>query len=204
MQTLTTETSTGTALHKEAQRLRWFLGAFERHQNLIERETGIHFRTSRADLTDAFADWLSDFERQKPVDPRSNTAYVGFAAGLMLRALIRHNPSLVQSRADKASESNPAHFWPEGYLYVAFCLGVRGEVLRADYGEQQHPSEDLTDLRTWWSFRENTAQDPSLAIGFLDLFAGCEPAWTSPQIFRANPARRPGTDRLETTRRHLS
>lgn len=204
MKSLTTETGTGTALHKEAQRLRWFLAAFERHQGLIERETGIHFQTSRADLTDAFADWLRDFERQKPVDPRSNTAYVGFAAGLMLRALIRHNPSMAQSRADKASDNDLAQFWPEGYLYVGFCLSVRGEVLRADYGEQQQPGEELNDLRTWWSFRENTAQDPSLAIGFLDLFAGCEPAWTSPQIFRAKGPAPRGSDRLETARRHLS
>ncbi|MHA7889401.1 hypothetical protein [Roseicyclus sp.] len=98
----------------------------------------------------------------------------------MLRELIRHNPSMAQSRADKAPDNDLAQFWPEGYLHVGFCLRVRGEVLRADYGEKQQPGEELNDVGTWWSFRENTAQDPSSAIGFLDLFAGCEPAWSSP------------------------
>lgn len=203
MQILTPDTDSDLALHKEAQRMRWLFEAYEHQQDLTEREIGVAYRTDRQALTLAFADWLSEFEAQKPADSRRNTAYVGFAAGLMLRALIRHNPSSACSRPKGVPENDPAHFWPEGYLYVAFCLSVRGRVLRSDYGEQQFQSGKLDDLRTWWSFRENTSEDPSLAIGFLDLFAGCEPSWDFPQIFRARPASRPGSDRLGQTRGDL-
>ena len=203
MQILTPEPDSALALHKEAQRLRWLFGAFEHQQHVTEQETGFTYRTDRHDLASAFSDWLKDFEAQKPADSRSNAAYVGFAAGLMLRALIRHTPASVHARPKSVHENDPAHFWPEGYLYVAFCLSVRGQVLRSDYGERQHQSGKLSDLRTWWSFKENTSEDPSLAIGFLDLFAGCEPVWDFPQIFRARPTFRLATGQPDQTGGHL-
>lgn len=203
MQILTTEHHSALALHKEAQRLRWLFGAFEHQQHLTEQETGFTYRTDRHKLALAFADWLKDFEDQKPADSRSNAAYVGFAAGLMLRSLIRLNPSTVGARSKSLHENDPAHFWPEGYLYVAFCLSVRGQVLRSDYGEPRYQSGKLDDLRHWWSFKENTSEDPSLAICFLDLFAGCEPNWDFPQIFRARPAFRLATGQPGQTGGHL-
>ena len=47
---------------------------------------------------------------------------------------------------------------------------------------------DLGDLRTWWSFRENVFEDDSLAIAFLQLFAGVEPNWTTPSLFNPHDA----------------
>ncbi|CAN0599054.1 unnamed protein product, partial [Ectocarpus sp. 12 AP-2014] len=49
----------------------------------------------------------------------------------------------------------------------------------------QSPSAELDDLRTWWSFKENVGEDPSLAIAFLDLFAGDQPEWSTPDIFQS-------------------
>ena len=80
--------------------------------------------------------------------------------------------------------SKPAYFWPEGYLYVSFCLMVRGLVLKEDYDKAQISGDALESIKTWWSFRENIAEDRATAIAFLDLFAGEEPNWTFPQIFR--------------------
>ena len=114
----------------------------------------------------------------------------GFAAGLMLRTLIQHKPVSLVTRPAGADESNPAYFWPEGYLYVAFCLNVRGLVLQTDFHSEQNPSDSLNETRTWWSFRENVQQDPSLAIAFLDLFAGDEPDWSVPELFRTGRALR--------------
>ncbi len=170
-------------VRKSAQRLRWFVGAFEEQVKRTSEETGVRFLIDYSRLSEVFVAWLKDFNAQKPDDPYDRPAYVGFAAGLMLRTLVTIQPLSVESIPDAADETNPAYFWPEGYLYVAFCLNVRGLVLEKDFRAKQLLSADLDDLRTWWSFKENVEEDPSLAIAFLDLFAGDEPKWTTPGIF---------------------
>jgi hypothetical protein len=99
--------------------------------------------------------------------------------------LIRKKPAKVVSRPDGAGRSNPAYFRPEGHLYVAFCLNVRGLVLEMDIHDHQHPSEELNEIRTWWSFKENVAEDSPFTIAFLDLLAGDEPEWETPEFLRS-------------------
>lgn len=182
-------TPAGGPVHKSAQRLRWFLAAFADQVQRTEAETGVAFRSDQAALTAAFVAWLQDFQAQKPADIAEKASYVGFAAGLMLRTLLRHAPVTVVSKPPDADDTHPACFWPEGYLYVAFCLNVRGLVLEHDFHDHQRPGDELGDRRVWWSFRENVARDPSLAIAFLDLFAGDDPDWTMPDQFRRGKAR---------------
>lgn len=172
-------------LHKTAQRLRWFVAEFKTQVSKIGDETGNAFKVDETKLTEVFAEWLKEFISQKPSNPDDNLEYVGFAAGLMLRALIRHQPIRTVSVPDAADKTNPAYFWPEGYAYVAFCLNVRGLVIKADFDHEQHPSAVIDDLRTWWSFKENVEQDPTQAIGFLDLFAGDQPEWTMCGLFKS-------------------
>lgn len=175
---------TAQPLRKSAQRLRWFIEVFEDQVATTERETGNRFAVDRTALTEVFTRWLGDFKAQKPVADADKPAYVGFAAGLMLRSLIRNKPVKLLSRPAGADDTNPAYFWPEGYLYVVFCLNVRGLVLEKDFHFEQHTTSAFNEARTWWSFRENVDEDPSLAIAFLDLFAGDQPEWTLPQLFR--------------------
>lgn len=176
-------------LHKSAQRLRWFVGAFEEQMSRTSTETGNSYAVDQAALGAVFSDWLKSFNAQKPSDSADNPAYVGFAAGLMLRTLIRNAPVRLISEPAGADKTNPAYFWPEGYLYVAFCLNVREMVLESDFNGHQKPGSELTDTRTWWSFKENVEQDATLAIAFLDLFAGDEPEWSMPELFRSGRAR---------------
>lgn len=183
------EAPTVQPLHKAAQRLRWFVRAFEEQTEVIEAETGNRFSVSHEALAKVFAKWLRAFEAQKPHAPDDKLAYVGFAAGLMLRELIAHKPVKLRTCPSGADQSNPAYFWPEGYLYVVFCLNVRGLVLAHDFHHGQQVSPAMDETRTWWSFRENVAEDPELAIAFLDLFAGDAPEWSMPQIFRAGRVR---------------
>lgn len=183
------EAPTVQPLHKSAQRLRWFVRAFEDQAARTEAETGNRFSIDPERLATVFAKWLRAFETQKPQAPDDKLAYVGFAAGLMLRELIAHKPARLQSSPEGADRSNPAYFWPEGYLYVVFCLNVRGLVLDQDFHRGQQLSPLMEETRTWWSFRENVAEDPALAIAFLDLFAGEEPEWSMPQIFRTGRVR---------------
>lgn len=176
-------------LRKSAQRLRWFVEAFEGQVESTQRETGNAYTVDRGALAQVFAEWIKAFEAQKPERTEDYQAYVGFAAGLMLRTLLKIKPVTLADRPETADESNPAYFWPEGYLYVAFCLNVRGLVLEKDFHSPQHLSEALHETRTWWSFRENVSEDPSLAIAFLDLFAGDEPGWLMPELFKTGRVR---------------
>lgn len=176
-------------VRKSAQRLRWFLASFADQVRRTEAETGVTFRCDQDALTAVFAEWLQDFQVQKPAEPGEKASYVGFAAGLMLRTLVRRAPVVATAKPDDADDTHPAYFWPEGYLYVAFCLNVRGLVLEQDFHDPQHPGAELGDPRVWWSFRENVTRDPSLAIAFLDLFAGDEPDWEMPDLFRRGKAR---------------
>lgn len=116
----------------------------------------------------------------------------------MLRSLFEAAPATARPRDRGAGANSPAEFWPEGYLYVSFCLRLRGLVLAQDF-EEAPPSPPIScDLRTWWSFKENLMIDPSRAIAFLDLFAGGKPDWEMPDFFIAEGASRlAGAEKLE-------
>jgi hypothetical protein len=175
---------TAQPLRKSAQRLRWFVSAFNEQIARTESETGVCFTLDENVLAGVFAEWLNAFQRQKPDDREEKANYVGFAAGLMLRTLIRKKPLSVSFIPHEADKTHPAYFWAEGYAYVAFCLNVRGLVLEQDFQGHQQLGSEFADTRTWWSFKENVEKDPSLAIAFLDLFAGDVPDWVMPDIFK--------------------
>lgn len=170
-------------LHKRAQRARWFTKAFQDHVAVSELESGNSYTLDQVKLAGVFSTWIDAFNEQKPDNADAQRDYVGFASGLMLRTLIDRQPIKDVSLAKDADDSLPAYFWPEGYVYVTFCLKVRGLVIEMDFHGHQEVSPVLNDTRTWWSFRENVAEDPSLAIAFLDLFAGDAPQWSMPSLF---------------------
>ena len=176
----------GIPLRKSAQRLRWFTEAFAHQLALVSNETGNTYKLDDVKLTQAFADWMTSFERQKPESDTRHEPFIGFAAGVMLRALVDAGPVRLVARPDQADVSKPPYFWPEGYLYVSFCLMLRALVLEEEFARAQQTSHEFESIKTWWSFRENVTEDSSTAIAFLDLFAGDEPNWMFPQIFRSN------------------
>lgn len=171
-------------IRKSAQRLRWFFQSFEEQMTLINEEAGVRYGVDQAVLAEVFADWLKSFNAQKPEASQDNPAYVGFAAGLMLRTLIVKKPITSVAKPEHADDTLPIYFWPEGYLYVTYCLRVRGMVIEQDFHGLQRTDALLGSKRTWWSFKENVEDDPSMAIAFLDLFASEQPDWTMPGLFR--------------------
>ena len=176
-------------IRKTVRRLRWFKQSFAEQVDLISQETGVTFEISDQRLAAAFVDWLRAFEAQKPSDPRSRRPYVGFAAGLMLCTLIAHDPLAVERLPETIDKENPAHFWPQGYVYVAYCLNVRSAILEQDFAEDRVLSPVLSDIETWWSFKENVREDNTLSIAFLDLFSGDEPNWAAPGLFQVGDLR---------------
>ncbi|SHO67360.1 hypothetical protein SAMN02745172_04037 [Pseudoxanthobacter soli DSM 19599] len=81
-----------------------------------------------------------------------------------------------------------AAFWPEGFSTTAYCVAVLEAVLRQEAARPVVVGDTVDDLRTWWSFRENAAEDPRAAIGYFDLFVGNEPNWEAPANAGARPA----------------
>lgn len=182
-------------LRKAIRRLRWFIASFHAQAEAAGAETGMRFAVDDQALSAAFRDWSRDFEAQKPNAPEARRDYVGFAAGLMLRALLHHAPAQRLDPAphdpaphDPKGAADPARFWPEGFLYTSYCMTMRLAVLEQEFNEDAQVAPALAEIRHWWSFKENVREDPSLAIAFLDMFAGDEANWTAPGFFAPRPA----------------
>jgi hypothetical protein len=171
--------ASGLPIRKAAQRMRWFFASFEEHVQRTGTATGCRFSLDWQALAEAFSAWLRAFEAHRPRAGEDRMAFVGFASGLMLEQLLRCRPARLAAPPSTAAAGPalPAQFWPEGYLCVTYCLKVRGLVIEHDFQGRQTPGPALDDIRIWWSFRENIAEDPALARPFLDLFAGVEPDW---------------------------
>ncbi|MBD0864370.1 MAG: hypothetical protein GDA36_01555 [Rhodobacteraceae bacterium] len=179
-----------TPVRKSARRLRWFKETLHRQADALHTQLGIQYAINDDELRVLFLRWLEAFEAQKPTETDDKADFVDFASGLMLRELIKSKPVTVESLPANADKSNPAYFWPEGYLYVILCLNIRAAVLAQEFDIEKHDYPELDDLGAWWSFKENVEvedvnDDVNLAIGFFDLFAGVEPNWSVPGSFFA-------------------
>ena len=172
-------------ISKSVRKFRWFVKLFNDHLHRVESETGNQFKIDKEILAKVFKNWLQNFQRQKPDSEELKPFFVGFAAGLMLVELLKNNPISLTKIGNAADETQPAFYWPEGYVHVSFCLELRGKVLFSDYNIMLQKSAAVDDIRTWWSFKENVAEDAAYAIGFLDVFSDSEPNWRERDIFRA-------------------
>lgn len=178
--------TSGTPIRKSVRRMRWFIASFKAETARISARTGVEYAIDDKALAQVFLTWIRAFEAQKPLSDHDRKRYVGFAAGLMLQVLSQFKPLKTVTMPSDADKSDPAYFWPEGYVYVAYCIGIRAAVLEQDYGEKQHTAPEMSEIRTWWSFRENVNEDSALAVAFLDLFAGGHPDWQMPGVFQAH------------------
>jgi hypothetical protein len=185
-------------LRHRVRHLNWFKRSFRRDAKLIAGERGISIAIDERRLAEAFLNWIEAFNRQKPFATLDRRDFSRFAAGLLLREFIKARPV-----AARASTSGPADdrgaiidFWPEGFLYTHYCLNVLGAVMRQEFGETLALAEAAHDLRSWWSYRENVAENPSLAIAFLDQFVGGEPNWRMPDAPEGRAAMRRATEKL--------
>ncbi len=177
--------ATGEPVHVAARRLRWFRTAFRGYLDHLEGELGCTFDLDEGRLAAAFVAWLRAVEAQRPADPAARKTYFEFAAGLMLRELVKTMPVRTGTAPTRAESDSAAAFWPEGYACTMFCLTVARAALRQEFAEDAGPAPEALDLRNWWSFRENAREDPTISVAFLDLFMGHEPDWSTPGLLSA-------------------
>jgi len=182
-------------LRHRLRRLRWFRMSFRSHARLVGATYGVRFEIDDARLTKAFLDWVETMEKKKAFAKVDRADFVIFAAGLVLRELIRQEPASVAERGLERVPSGAGSempdivdFWPEGFLYTNFCVSAIAAVYEQEFGETPTINKCADDLRTWWSYRENASEMPAYAVAFLDRFLGAEPNWLLPDDARSRPA----------------
>lgn len=126
-------------------------------------------------LAAAHAGWLAAMPPGASRVPRARFAHT--ACDALLQAALKAAP-LVSWEPDPGQAGRPlaaaARFWPDGIALYHYALELYAG-LRAPHRLQAHP--EAMDLRLWWSIRENLAEDPALALPFLELLAGETPDW---------------------------
>jgi hypothetical protein len=182
-------------LRHRLRRLRWFRMTFRSHARLVAAAYGLRFEIDDAKLTRAFLDWVEAMETKKGFAKVDRADFVIFAAGLVLRELIRQQPAKAAERDLKPPQAavdpemaDIVDFWPEGFLYTNFCVSAIAAVYEQEFGEAPAIDKCADDLRTWWSYRENASEMPAYAVAFLDRFLGAEPNWLLPDDPRSRPA----------------
>jgi hypothetical protein len=176
--------ATAEPLRVAVRRLRWLRRALAEQLGAITAETGVAYRVDERRLAAVFVAWLRRVEAQNPRDPELRRAFFTFAAGVMLEELIRTMPVAAGPLPPAADRELPEYFWPEGFACTVFCVNVLSAVLAQEFDATTQVVPSFDDIRSWWSFRENAAEQASSVVGFFDLFVGLEPDWEMPAVFR--------------------
>lgn len=171
------------------RQLRWFRRAFGSCVEALDKRYGLETKIDDEMLAQIFIDWAETIEQKKQLALINRSDFIKFSGGKMLQALIKANPASVQlPRHRKGTLPETVAFWPEGFLYTNFCISAVSVVHLQEFGEAPTLADSVDDLRTWWSFRENTQEMPAYAIAFLDRFFGAEPNWSFPDLPEARAA----------------
>lgn len=185
---------TNEPLRIAVRRMRWFKAAFQTYVDRSAAQLGCRFVVDQARLADNFVRWLRAVEAQKPSDKAARREYFEFATGLMLRELTANMPLTASGTPTCADAGSAAVFWPEGYVCTLFCLTVHAAAMEQEFRARPDLAPEINDLRQWWSFRENVAEDAAFSVGFLQMLLGHQPDWSMPGVFRTKLERELGTD----------
>ena len=182
-------------LRHRLRQLRWFRATFRSSAKVVSETFGVRFEIDEAKLTRAFLDWIEVMEAQKRYAAIDRADFIVFAAGLVLRELIRQAPAreisglteMIETEAN-AGTAEIVRFWPEGFLYTNYCVSAILAVHEQEFGTAPSIDKCADDLRIWWSYRENATEMPAYAVAFLDRFLGAEPNWITPDRAQSRQA----------------
>ncbi|SCY21790.1 hypothetical protein [Microvirga guangxiensis] len=171
-------------LRHQVQSLHRFRSSFNRGIDLVAQHMSVAVEVDESISTLAFLNWAEKLAQAKQFNPQNSADFCTFTCGLLLAELIRTAPIRIPDEPDRPNAGGLpgetlaiAAFWPEGFLLTSYCASLLDAILQQDFRTSLSLAPAATEIRTWWSFRENTADDPSAAIGFFDLFVGKEPHW---------------------------
>lgn len=180
-------------LGHQLRRLRRFRATFRANARAVTSAYGVRFEIDDTKLARAFLDWVETVEAQRRFAAIDRGDFIVFAAGLVLRELIRQGPAKAIGPVQPAAASNAkmaeiVSFWPEGFVYTNYCVSAIAAIHEQEFGAAPAIAACADDLRTWWSYRENATEMPSYAVAFLDRFLGAEPNWILPDSARSRQA----------------
>ncbi len=190
-------------LRHRLRQLRWFRATFRGNAKAVTQHYGVEFVLSEEKLTRVFLDWVEMVDAQKAYARLDRGDFIIYAAGLALKEMIRHAPvSIAQGSAVSSAADNAdiVTFWPEGFLYTNYCVCAIAAIFEQEFGQTPRLNRCADDLRTWWSYRENTREMPASAVAFLDRFFGAEPNWVAPDLIEGRLAMRTA---MEAKRRSI-
>lgn len=180
-------------LRHRLRQLRWFRATFRKHASLLHELYDVEYEIDEKKLTEAFLNWVELVDQNKRFAKVDRNDFITFAAGLVLRELIRLSPAKMISpprhaTGDSARLYEIVSFWPEGFLYTNYCICAIAAVHEQEFASLPDIDQCADDLRTWWSYKENVSEVPAYAITFLDKFLGSEPNWAMPDMASARAA----------------
>jgi len=170
--------------------LNWFLDAFTKFYKSMEPQIGHGFSLDREKLRLLYFDWIELFESDS-VRQYSEQDYwdcVDYVAGMGLTGLIAKNPLIktdkqfvpVRASNKELAErfglkleytdeiSEIIDFWPEGFIYVCFCVWFINSLKRHKTGTAKQLNDQAFHKSFWWSFRENAVDDTDTVMYFFD------------------------------------
>lgn len=181
-------------LRHRLRQLRWFRATFRGNARAVTAHYGVGFEIDEAKLTRVFLDWVEMIEAHKDFARVDRADFIVFSAGLALKELIRQAPVRVspdgEAVRESAANAEIVRFWPEGFVYTNYCVCAIAALFEQEFGRAPRLDRCADDLRTWWSYRENTREMPASAIAFLDRFLGAEPNWVAPDMIEGRLAMR--------------
>ncbi len=185
-------------LRHRLRQLRWFRATFRGNARAVSAHYGISFDIDEERLTGVFLDWVEQIDARKAYAQVDRADFIIYAAGLCLKEMIRRKPASVASgsNVENRVEGNAeiVRFWPEGFLYTNYCVCAIAAIFEQEFGAAPELDRCADDLRTWWSYKENTREMPASAVAFLDRFLGAEPNWVAPDLVEGRLAMRLAID----------
>ena len=176
------------------RRLTWFQESFGQEAAILGERHGLRFSIDDRALVSAFFGWVRAFDRERSSSSQNRRDFAVFAGGLMLYQLLSAAPARARALQTPSVSIPPdpmaeiCAFWPEGYLYTAYCLTLVRAVHEQNFGGMDPPNAKVLDLGVWESFRENFWEQRYLAIPFFDVFMGVKPNWLITGTFLERPA----------------
>jgi len=207
-----------SSLGSDIRNLDWFIATFESYARSMETHIGRRFDFNEESLRLTYFDWIEQFESDA-IKQYANDDYwdcVDYIAALGLTGLIRQNPLKLSSDEFVAEQLDPdklvrlfglklrkvddipgiIEFWPEGFVYVCFCITFINNLEQQKTGKTRRLNDDAFDLkRFWWTFKENVREDETAVVHFFDRILGNEP---TPSKSNALEARRSMKERRFT------
>ena len=139
-------------------------------------------------LANSFWPWAAALERDSSYEFLDPVDFAHFAAGLLLSHLLAENPGPV------TSPQRSVEVFAVTRTVVTLLAAWRAAMAASTF---QIHVEDRQSA-PWTSYLENVAEDPSVAVPFLDSFTGLEPAWQYPLMIGARPAMLSAMNALST------